>query len=161
MHSVIWYRSASPSGGRSSLPALRDSFDYGNRISKATRASTTVRPRPGSAPARHQPQEQARFLGKMVSGKPPVSAQTLRHRQPDASARHRRLADPRQDRHGLPQNWMAAWTGSSRSAGSSAGPANRTRRSSSSTPLSRSRASSLPSGQEEVLPPRRARLKTL
>ncbi|MGL4506241.1 MAG: penicillin-binding transpeptidase domain-containing protein, partial [Aeromonas sobria] len=89
-YSVIWYSQRLTEWlGMARLQHYVDSFDYGNRdltgnpgkhdgLTQAWLSSSLA----------ISPQEQARFLGKLVSGKLPVSAQTLNHtsailRQPD------------------------------------------------------------------------------
>ncbi|MGY3887410.1 class D beta-lactamase [Aeromonas aquatica] len=89
-YSVIWYSQRLTEWlGMARLQQYVDRFDYGNRdlagnpgkhdgLTQAWLSSSLA----------ISPQEQARFLGKLVSGKLPVSAQTLNHtsailRQPD------------------------------------------------------------------------------
>ncbi len=88
--SVIWYSQRLTEWlGEARFQHYVDSFDYGNRDLEGNPGKHDGLTQAWlSASLAISPQEQARFLGKMVSGKLPVSAQTLRHtanlmRQPD------------------------------------------------------------------------------
>ncbi|MNJ55368.1 Beta-lactamase OXA-1 precursor [compost metagenome] len=89
-YSVIWYSQRLTEWlGAARFQQYVDRFDYGNRdLSGNPGKHDGLTQAWLSSSLAISPQEQARFLGKLVSGKLPVSAQTLQHtanilRQPD------------------------------------------------------------------------------
>ncbi len=124
-----------------------DRFDYGNRdLSGNPGKHDGLTQAWLSSSLAISPQEQARFLGKLVSGELPVSAQTLQRtanilRQPDIDGWRDPSARPA---WATPSCWMAASTGISRIGWFVGWASKQDRSSSSSTPSCRSLASSLP-----------------
>ncbi|WP_287147505.1 class D beta-lactamase [Aeromonas sp.] len=89
-YSVVWYSQRLTEWlGMERFQQYVDRFDYGNRdLSGNPGKHDGLTQAWLSSSLAISPQEQARFLGKLVSGKLPVSAQTLQHtanilRQPD------------------------------------------------------------------------------